>query len=198
MALLTPRPERALFSASPQCAPQSAVTEFCLTKAQKKNRKQKPEDAVGDCHARGLPLCKCVQTDATHTLTLSFYDSCSATPALLSLTFTSAPPSHPHFRPSTSGKTRVSSISISTQVGALHHHQAHNQEHSINQSLNACSADPAPSWRSFNRGLRLRSHQRARHCTQSRSQIAMAPENSSSSPQTSTQDPRQCISSFAN
>ena len=95
-----------------------------------------------DCHARGLPLCKRVQTDATHPWTLSFYDSCSATPALLSLTFTSAPPSLPHFRPPTYGKTRVSSTSISTQVGALHHHQAHNQEHSINQSLNACSADP--------------------------------------------------------
>ena len=139
MALLTPRPERALFSASPQCSPQSAVTKFCLTKAQKKP-KQKPEDAVGDCHARGLLLCKRVQTHATHTLTLSFYDSCSATPALLSLAFTSVPPSPPHFRPLTSGKTRVSSTSISTHVGALHHHEAHNQEHSINQSLNACSA----------------------------------------------------------
>ena len=97
---------------------------------------------MGDCHAPGLLLCKRVQTHATHTLTLSFYDSCSAMPALLSLAFTSAPPSQPHFRPVTSGETRFSSTSISTHVGALHHHKAHNQEHSINQSLNACSADP--------------------------------------------------------
>ena len=57
---------------------------------------------------------------------------------------------------------------------------------------------PAPSWRSFNRVARRRSYQLARHCTQSRSLIAMAAENSSSSPQTSTQDPRQRNSSFAN
>ena len=95
-----------------------------------------------DCHARGLLLCKQVQTHATHTLTLSLYDSCSATSVLLSLAFTSAPPSQPHFRPLTSGETRVSSTSISTHVGALHHPQARNQEHTINQSLNACSANP--------------------------------------------------------
>ena len=139
----SPRVLSALSSARVHSAlPRALSLNSVRHKGTKKNPKQEPEDAVGDCHARGLPLCKCVQTDATHTLTLSLYDSCSATPALLSLTFTSAPPSQPHFRPSTPGKTRVSSTSISTQVGALHHHQAHIQEHSINQSLNACSADP--------------------------------------------------------
>ena len=93
---------------------------------------------MGDCHARVLSLCKRVQA---HT-TLSFYDFCSAAPVLLSLNFTSAPPFQPHCRPPTFGETRVSSTSISIHVGALHHHQAHNQEHSINQSLNACGADP--------------------------------------------------------
>ena len=80
---------------------------------------------MGDCHARGLPLCKRVQADAT----LSFYDFCSAAPVLLSLNFTSAPPFQPRCEPPTFGETRVSSTSISTHVGAVHHHQAQLQCH---------------------------------------------------------------------
>ena len=59
-----------------------------VSRRHKNNQEQNPEDAVGDCDARGLPMCKRMQTDATNTLTLSSYDSCSATPALLSLTST--------------------------------------------------------------------------------------------------------------
>ena len=84
---------------------------------------------MGDCHARGLPLCQRVQADAT----LSFSDFCSAALVLLSLNFTSAPPFQPVCRPPAFGETKVSSTSISTHVGALHHHQAYNQKHSINQ-----------------------------------------------------------------
>ena len=64
---------------------------------------------MGDCHARGLPLRKRVQADAT----LSFYDFCGTAPVLVSLNFTSAPPFQPRCRPPTFGETRVSSTSIS-------------------------------------------------------------------------------------
>ena len=134
---------------------------------------------MGDCHARGLPLCKHVQTDATYTLTISFHDFCSATSALVSLTFTSAPPSQSPI----SGEARVSSTSISTHVRARHQHQAHTQAHSINQSLNACSANPGAIVGVFQPRAALAESSTV---PKAAAKIAMAAENSSSSPQAST------------